>query len=409
MTTACSWALRCVTHVSSRIRDWSTSSACRTTGAPGGTIAHLNDDDVPKPHQYIMKEVGSSRPDGFESTVRLSLREALEYSGADAGDQLGSTVIGIPDFNGDARDDILMGAAGADGALDDRPDSGAVYAIYRIPVPIEASVSLDKIELAPDDPNRLNGMLINGDYNDTDGGDAIGDVLDAVCDLNNDGIGDFVIGSPRHGPTDAGEVIVVFGGDNLPSPERGFSIQELVDLGRAVRIQGAAAGDQAGFNIACGGDFDGDGQDDLILSAPFATPQYDSNGDDIPDTDGLDLDRDGLNDGIIGDANEAGIVYVITNVDNLSGTINLSEMGAMLQGHILVGAQGGYQLGGGFDPKRQVPSRGLAYGGDINGDGRDDLLLGSILADPSGKTNAGEAYLIFGFDAMQAEDMLSGN
>jgi hypothetical protein len=48
-------------------------------------------------------------------------------------------------------------------------------------------------------------------------------------------------------------------------------------------------------------------------------------------------------------------------------------------------------------------SFGLSTAGDIDGDGRTDILLGSILADPRrdpqtdvGTRNGGESYLIYG-------------
>ena len=34
--------------------------------------------------------------------------------------------------------------------------------------------------------------------------------------------------------------------------------------------------------------------------------------------------------------------------------------------------------------------------GDINGDGIDDLIIGAIIADPNGRNNAGESYVVFG-------------
>lgn len=366
--------------------------------------------EAPKPHQYIIEEVGSERPNGLYGALRSSMADAIVYSGADAEDRLGEAVVGITDFNNDSRPDILMGAAGADGKNDAAPDSGAVYVIYRLPPAIENSVSLDKIELPPDNVNRLNGLLINGDA-----GDQLGVILAGNCDLNDDDENDIVIGNPLHGANDSGEVIVLLSGPNLASPEGGYSIQELVTQQRAIRIQGIAAGDQAGFAVACEGDFDGDGNDDLVISAPSATPMFDSNGDDVLDMPGLDLDRDGVNDGLISNPTDAGLVYVITNSDSLTpGTYNLSQMGGALQGFIFVGRKGGDNMGGGVEAKRMTRSQGLAYGGDVNGDGRSDLLVSSILADPltgSGvpKTNAGEVYLIFGITAQQAEDILNPN
>ncbi|WP_036532915.1 integrin alpha, partial [Neosynechococcus sphagnicola] len=38
----------------------------------------------------------------------------------------------------------------------------------------------------------------------------------------------------------------------------------------------------------------------------------------------------------------------------------------------------------------------VSSAGDINGDGIDDLIIGAVRADPNGKTNAGQSYVVFG-------------
>jgi hypothetical protein len=38
----------------------------------------------------------------------------------------------------------------------------------------------------------------------------------------------------------------------------------------------------------------------------------------------------------------------------------------------------------------------VSTAGDINGDGIDDLIIGARAADPNGKVNAGETYVLFG-------------
>ena len=38
----------------------------------------------------------------------------------------------------------------------------------------------------------------------------------------------------------------------------------------------------------------------------------------------------------------------------------------------------------------------VAAAGDVNGDGRDDVIVGAPLADPRGRHDAGSAYVVFG-------------
>ncbi len=392
----------------------------------------------PKPHQYIIDDVGYQSPsNGLEGSIEEALNFPIEYLGADSYDGLGAAILGITDFNGDAQYDVVMGAPGADGQKKNAsgqpsntgnhsaPDSGAVYIIYRKNIQEGATVDLSKIALPKTATERLAGMLINGDA-----GDRMGEVLSGNCNLVNmaditgdTATDDVVIGIPNavNGPSSAqvkaGEVVIVYGSPNtdeeyLNSPTEGYLIQDLVDKKRALRIQGVHEGDLAGFNVDCTGDFDGDGRKDLAISAPGAKPYYydPTKGStiDVLNTPGMDINRNGIVDPELGTPDHVGLVYVILNVQELAdnatnGIVSLSQMGNTMRGMVFVGWKGdatgnpGDQLGGGVETKRYTRSRGLAFVGDVDKDGKDDLAIGSILADPNQRSNAGEAYLIYGF------------
>jgi hypothetical protein len=123
---------------------------------------------------------------------------------------------------------------------------------------------------------------------------------------------------------------------------------------------GADAVDLLGASTA-GGDFNGDGIDDLLLG-----------------TFGADA---------TGNAKSAaGEAYVIFGSTSLSGT---TDVFSTAPGFTILGADAGDNLG--------------YYGssvaaGDFNGDGIDDLLLGAPQAEAAGnaKSGAGEAYVVFG-------------
>ncbi len=208
-------------------------------------------------------------------------------------------------------------------------------------------------------------------------------------DINGDGIGDLLVGAPGldvGAVGEAGAVLIYFGdttGTDLSAPD--------------IVFEGVAAHDRVGVSVAGGFDFNSPG-----LSGP----------DGVPDIliGAEQTNRTGTVDGAC-PAEEcgAGKVYVIffdptdvthyPNLGNpaLSDTVSLAlvESGA-IPGIVLTGVTVGDKAG--FS---------VAAGGDVDGDTRDDLLIGAPETDPAGLADAGTAYVIFNDSTLSGTDSLA--
>ena len=203
-----------------------------------------------------------------------------------------------------------------------------------------------------------------------DAGDHSGSFPVAAGDFNGDGIDDILLGADGadglgNSESNAGEVYVVFGSAILGATPT-------LDLAAAdpdIKFVGADPGDFLGRYVAAG-DFNGDGIDDILLSARGA---------------------DGPSNG----RNNAGESYLFFGSPDIStGTIDLGVTSADLT---IIGADPGDQSGT------------VLAAGDVNGDGMDDFLVGAFLADSlfNARPLAGEVYVFFGGHATGTIDLFT--
>lgn len=395
--------------------------------------------DVPAPHNYVIKDVGYSikNPGSYQESTSLNgprweITHPIQIVGAAPTDRIGDAVMGLYDVNNDGVDDVAVGGAGTNGGR------GAVYLLYRRQPELEHDYLLERLQLPTNHPDRLTGLFIIGEQ-----GENLGTALGGLGpdnmfdDYNHDNYADLLIGSPNASPSagfEAGQVFVLFGGNTLLSPAGGVTIAQLVAEGYGMLLTGAEAGDRAGEAVANAGDVNGDGIPDILIAAPNATVpdikfrnpgrdamrslrvpfEYDSTGDGILDATGIGVDLNGdgiadaLNDNneldvdgnIIYDADDdltnCGLVYLVFGGPHLDGVISLDEIGTKaLPGMVFVGRQAGNELGGGRT-QNGLLSQGLAFAGDLDGDGFGDVMISSVLASPDDKAQAGEVYVIYG-------------
>jgi hypothetical protein len=130
-----------------------------------------------------------------------------------------------------------------------------------------------------------------------------------------------------------------------------------------LRIGNAPQGSKLSDKIVSAGDFNGDGLKDVAVAGWFM------NGDSPTRT-------------------QAGVVYVVFGKAAPGAAVDVAALGS--DGVRIEGALAGDHLGW-----------SLAPAGDVNGDGKDDLLIGTPWADPGtpAKTSAGGARVVLGRSA----------
>ena len=176
--------------------------------------------------------------------------------------------------------------------------------------------------------------------------DAAGDEVSGAGDVNADGFRDFLIGSPLNDENgiDAGQIYLILGKAEGWTADTDLAFADASFLGETV-------GDQL-YGMAGAGDVDGDGYDDVLVGSVFN-------------------DESGAN---------AGQAYlVLGHANGWMSDVVLSTADASFLGEGPSDALGGR----------------LASAGDVNGDGLDDVLLGSFHNDAAGQ-NAGQVYLVLG-------------
>ncbi|MGB7326059.1 MAG: Ig-like domain-containing protein, partial [Rubripirellula sp.] len=269
------------------------------------------------------------------------------FIGADLGDLSGSSVSSAGDVNGDGFDDLIIGAEFAAASGNAKWRAGESYVVFGSSTPA-ATVDLGNLGTA--------GLTIFG----ADDNDQSGRSVSGVGDVNGDGLDDLLVGAPRAdrttGDTGEGESYLIFGSTTFPGAV------DLANLGSAgVVIRGAGVGDESGHAVSSAGDFNGDGFADLLIGAPLA-------------------DRDGT-------TTDSGKAYIVFGDPALPGWINLDSLS--WQGLLIDLADIGDNSG-----------RSISSAGDIDGDGRDDIIVGAPQSDGAADARnlSGESYVIFGFD-----------
>lgn len=312
---------------------------------------------------------------------------------------VGYSVANNGDLNGDGIDDILIGASAGNDKIRSKP--GKVYIVLG-----RATADWGNSFILSDSAN--------GAFTGENGQDLAGESVAIIGDVNGDGYEDFLVGAPEYDYPDmeaSGKVYLVLGRSS------GWALdKELASDSQASFIL-SRNNAHVGFSVAGAGDVNHDDIPDLLIGAPGISRSYVIFGRrevnwgknfDLKQADLVikgeqyggernghcvrgagDLNGDGIDDMLISAVHNrtvdinAGKVYVIFGKDAGWDTqeIQLSNADASYYG----------------EDRNDLAGFCLSPVGDTNGDGFSDFIIGMF--NDGDRDKPGKAWFIFGADS----------
>jgi len=316
-----------------KIRESNLSNKKRINLIPQRLIPDLYDSN---PFNYKIIKVGKSNVQHYPE---IPLSEAnASFIGKSATENSGYCITSAGDVNGDGFDDFLIGAYGKDGSGLSKTNIGITYLILG-----SAAVNWGM---------DFNLSQADASFVGETGGDRSGCSVALAGDVNGDGLDDFLIGARQNkdGGNYSGKTYLILG-------------RALADWGSEFNLShadasfvGKAPYDWSGAHISSAGDVNGDGLDDILIGA-----------------DGEDGDAGKI---------DIGATYLILGraAADWSTNYSLSHADASFIGEAS-GDRSGFSI---------------ASAGDVNGDGLDDFLIGTLFNFNNEGKNDSQTYLILG-------------
>lgn len=326
-----------------------------------------------------------------ESTAVNASEANVRFNGnEEGGDAFGFSVSSAGDFNGDGYEDVIVGQF-----LDE-----VAYIFYG-----QEADPISRIEIDASDADiKFYGPFGSGSW--------FGHSVACAGDFNGDGYDDVIIGDPKGGYFEGGKgtVYIFFGGDYLAGTK-------FYDFEADRIIRGEEFGDNFGWAVASAGNFNGDEYDDIVIGAPKLNEVISV---DPP------VKREGCGYVFCGDDREGPLDIVASEDDRLEGCErNRGDVGFSVAGNVDIDGDGwddvilgspnvsggGIQLylgSGGPCVEWQLGGEymGSKFGfaiagvGDVNDDEYEDIIVGApgttVSDGLSELSNAGSAYVILG-------------
>ncbi|MDG1456716.1 MAG: hypothetical protein P8Q92_02255, partial [Pseudoprimorskyibacter sp.] len=278
------------------------------------------------------------------------------FIGGNAGDRSGISVTSVGDFSQDGLNDLLIAARGGFGYLVASSDFASADAADGT---VDGSISLSNIAAQSnsyviDDAPQVNNLADGGDID----GDGVVDILIRSTDA-------YILSGAEIANADAadGSSDGIIALANVASQTNSYHFAQTNNVDRVNQI-------------GTGGDFDGDGFDDIVIGGQL-------------------IDGGGVN-------NSGGSFLIsaadLAGADAHDGADGLIHVDNLLSQGNSYAFEGDAQVDSGYYIKSL---------GDIDGDGKGDLGLGALGAPGDDTTNAGEAFILHASD-LAAADALDG-